>query len=442
MKDPVMTKRKLYMLAAVASLLIAILWMPQPERQSLLDGDRPRITPAAASSVVTNKASAEPRATTAPPVKEQTRNAQLIDRIAIDKPEVCPDEDFRIEAFEAPSEEEVSFIIGDQRGAVAVRRERVAGHWTVPVVASRGHAEIEYGEIAVDVLSADDPRCSELATARLDLEYSPYRDALIFATVGETRGLTPPLSYTWDFGDGTTAEGHESTVQHSYADRAQDRLTSSFVVIVKVMDNQGQVATTRGSVYFPNLYHEARMVSGNRVLRAVTDALAGTPDRGVHTSIAIDNIEADPVEWSKASLSFEPCDGLDEPSAQQVTPARLLSSTYLPPGETTEVQLQLSPEQIPADTCRVTVELAGDTVPPRSGQPVSEPGPSYTDVNTQVTYVLQSFPVHEGGHPLGRTSEPVTNAHELTRLAKAMRLLGKQRIAVSELEALERSGRL
>ena len=57
---------------------------------------------------------------------------------------------------------------------------------------------------------------------------------------GSATGGTQPYSYSWDFGDGTTASGQ--TVSHSYL------LPGSYVVTLTITDANGQTFTTSRTI--------------------------------------------------------------------------------------------------------------------------------------------------------------------------------------------------
>jgi len=74
------------------------------------------------------------------------------------------------------------------------------------------------------------------------ISYSPSNPLPLLSVTftGSATGGTQPYSYSWDFGDGTTASGQ--TVSHSYL------LPGSYVVTLTITDANGQTFTTSQTI--------------------------------------------------------------------------------------------------------------------------------------------------------------------------------------------------
>src|SRR5947207_605303 len=74
------------------------------------------------------------------------------------------------------------------------------------------------------------------------ISYSPSNPLPLLPVTftGSATGGTQPYSYSWDFGDGTTASGQ--TVSHSYL------LPGSYVVTLTITDANGQTSTTSRTI--------------------------------------------------------------------------------------------------------------------------------------------------------------------------------------------------
>jgi hypothetical protein len=77
-----------------------------------------------------------------------------------------------------------------------------------------------------------------------------------------------PVTYEWDFGDGTTRTTPDATLEHSYEGRDQTVVQSSFLVTVKVRDAHGNEAKGSRSLWLPNLAF-APLVTKGRVVVSV-----------------------------------------------------------------------------------------------------------------------------------------------------------------------------
>lgn len=114
--------------------------------------------------------------------------------------------------------------------------------------------------------------CDEEAQATIEVALAP-RSAHAFVLTANVETGAPanragsfePVSYTWDFGDGTHVMTREPTVSHSYEGAPQKTRFSYFLINVKVSARDGRVASGSRSYGFPNFGFGA-FVEEHRIL--------------------------------------------------------------------------------------------------------------------------------------------------------------------------------
>jgi hypothetical protein len=237
------------------------------------------------------------------------------------------------------------------------------------------------------------------------------------------RASFQPRTFVWSFGDGTQTQSREPRATHSFADRAQDTLYSSFLVTVEVTSDDGRVLKGRHSLELLNPAFEAFAYKGIVLLFAdlnphfPTILATGVVDQGVrlwHTRpdvVAITSVTA---------ITRYAGDRGGRSLPERPTVSSVLGATRIPPGRGIEFHMTLDTHLDP-DAISRDYTLEGRTAdghPVRGAFSVMKPPP---------------LPTKERHAPI---SDPVL----LAKVKMARTLLHREFVTDQDIWALERAG--
>jgi hypothetical protein len=266
-----------------------------------------------------------------------------IERIDVDKTEVCyGEENFAtVRAFDASGasdglivrlsgSREMGFRVPfriEKSDATRTRHVIVTGGGGPPAVAAIPEVKVKNCEVAEQVTLG----------VRLQ-ERSPHVLVLtadVASTASGAAEKLEPVSYEWDFGDGTSQTTEGSEVVHSYEGQPATTRFSYFLLRVKVKDRNGREVTGSRAYGFPNFgfgtfvdNHQVLLHSAGGSL-AGEQAAAGERVRLYHGYEGIVNLErVRSTELSRAENRELP--------AVEHSAAALLGVSQLSPGKSTE----------------------------------------------------------------------------------------------------------
>jgi hypothetical protein len=374
--------------------------------------------------------------------------ADLIESVSVDKRRVCPGEDFAVTVRGKPENArsrlpiaELNFNVDGKFGNPIVLHGLATGTQTHFVVASNGVDRVQHREFQVEVLAPDTPECAGARSVTLRVERSPKDQDTVSARVVATHGLTPPLRYEWDFGDGAKTSGAQPATEHSYAMRDQTRGIAAYVVQVAVSDAAGKKAIGRDSVHLSNLHHLARAF-GDRLTKTVYDRFPKPAPDGYRFDATFRNLEPDAVRYSHAKLTQKSCLAGREDRLTEVDASALSAPDVLEANAMRQVSLMIPRALVAADTCVLEVELTGDSIPPRIGEAMDNSPIRYRPVSTRFTFELRAAPPAEEGGASELASRRIEDPELAAKVLAAANKLGSSRVTPEQVEQLEREGQL
>jgi hypothetical protein len=140
-------------------------------------------------------------------------------------------------------------------------------------------------------------------------------------TVPEGEGAFQPVSFDWDFGDGTRLQTSETSVAHSYEGRLQTTNHSYFLVSVTARDAEGHSTRGSRSLRFVNLgYHSWRSDKRVVVYAGFGPGETAGSERtwlyhGAPVSITLDSVTVSDVETGDAGEQLHENERVYSPSA-------------------------------------------------------------------------------------------------------------------------------
>lgn len=350
----------------------------------------------------------------------------LIQRVDLEKPEICPGDDVKISVRMDDTKKISGFdteaSVQGMPSGEAVLRFAHPGERSFYVAVTDGRRGMDFRTGLVKVLPADSPACAKrprLVLYSRALAHETYHFAVVdspFVTAD---------TYRWDFGDGLTQETKITapTVEHSFGARSQDRHTSVYHVAVTALSSGREVAKARTTVVLPNTYFRTLEIGSPQLPVDYSPLLKKVQDQPLtyEAQIRFGNPDHNAVTFDKANLSIFPC---KEKTTREESPdvASLLDKTTVPSGGTSaKIRFVVSEEP-----CRIDVSLSGDTNPPRSGSTARRG--SGTIGRTTVQLSLSTRPPSDQGKQ---------KLQELIQLEKARLILGKEDVTEEEMRQLK-----
>jgi hypothetical protein len=258
--------------------------------------------------------------------------------------------------------------------------------------------------------------------AEFEFEARITSSASLGADAG-TRVSFRPRTFAWSFGDGTQTQSREPHTTHTFADRAQDTLYSSFLVTAFVTGEDGHSITGRHSLELLNPAFEAFAYKGIVVL--FTDLHPRFPEVSangiVDQDVRLWHTRPDVVAvTSVTAITRYAGDRGGRSLPERPTVSSVLGATRIPPGRGIEFHMTLDTHLDP-DAISRDYTLEGRTAdghPVRGAFSVMKPPP---------------LPTKERHAPI---SDPVL----LAKVKMARTLLHREFVTDQDIWALERAG--
>ena len=444
MEKAPMQRRKITVLITVALLAMAIMTV-WPLSSSQHHRAREKVT--AEDAPPAERKAGDPwekkRAeTSASPEKRSMSRIPLIESIELEKKQACPGE--TVQMVTKPRSDvggPVEFTSpngGDGNPAIVAFDQ--PGVHTIDVVARNGVGGVDYGTTELEILEPDSPECVDQPVISVRAAISTLEEDTADILVASNGVLEGQLHYTYEFGDGLSAESPTASVTHNYQLRAQNGPSSTFLVKVRARDEHGRTAMGRASVVFSNIAWLSRAVGSPMVPVAYTRFLEKRGD-SIETELTFRNIEDSPVKFETAEVQVDSC--TDRPPQVFQYPASqiLQGLDTLPTGGVESTTLSLPVADVDG-ACRIVVVLAGDTVPPRAGHQLSQVmARTFDTTRAQISLDLAGPPLE--GALAAAAPVAIDDEEFQTMLTKAQAILGNDRpITPEELQRLAREGRL
>jgi hypothetical protein len=354
----------------------------------------------------------------------EIKEAKLIRDVILEKNPVCTNEDFKVTVIaKNPNgpDEHLVYRIQNELGNPAILRYTKPGKRVFYVVVRDEGKHIDFEKVEVTV-----QECPEKPTVILDARLHNLEPETAKFEVTSQKGLTGKCTYDWDFGDGNYMTTDTGYVEHNYAKRDQTALQSSFIVKVKVTDAQGQEATGRSTISFPNIHYLSKLM-GNPVLPVTYNRFPRITDAGIEVTATIKNIFNEPVTFDSAEMELKPCDSSWSPEYRQLEASGILEVSTIPPRGSTKQIIRLDRSLLPPSTCNVNIQLKG---------------PFGRNEEVSAKLYLEIPPT--GKEDIDPNRDKVIDDDEmLKKLNRAAEILGKDRpITPADIEKLEREGKL
>jgi hypothetical protein len=414
-------------LAGTAVLVLVFFW-PRTRRA-------PEPVAAAKAPAPEESSESQPAETPAPSPLKGARvvRGSLIGGVDVEKSTVCPGEDFRVSVRPGTDDSRVVYNIDGEFGTDFILHgsatEEAQSHW---VVATDRHKQRDYRKVDVRVLPEDDQRCRSMVMARItQADDLSAPDGKRFE-IEPVRGLGAVRSTQWTFGDGEAQTTAGPRVVHGYGRRAQDVETSGFMVTALVIDAEGRRVYARTSVSFRNTYYQARKYTGDRPEPVEYNQFLFGGGTGT-VPVRVTNIDSGAVEFKKAVVTTHDCGQGNAPHREEISASELVRGGPVGPGDTDELSLELSSRWMKG-SCRLDVELVGDTIPPSTGTRTDGQGPALRPVTASFGFVLdRPLSVAEGGSAEG-ASEPIQDPAEEAKLLALLKSRGTGYVTQAELD--------
>jgi hypothetical protein len=397
----------------------------------------------AASTGADPSSSGEPTAapSTAPAGKADSNGSPpppIIDRIEIEKPEVCEGE-----------ENLVTVVAHDPGGNDAGLRSLVNGQpgWAVPLRVRENDedpgaprpAVVVVGDngavVSVPIPPYKIMECPAAARLRMMSSLLPNTTAEFRLEAKLIKGVPPgrprpdrflmgdfqPTRYQWDFGDGERLTTPEAYVTHSYEFREQRTYYSYYLLTVTASDEQGRTLVARHALEIMNPAYEE--LAQKDVVKIMTHNAPRFPelvDGKVTQQIRLWHFERHGVTVDKVIAYAHDAFG-KELARIQMPPEAVLGTRTVPPGAGITIPMVLDVGARP-EVGFVTYDLHGTSGGRR---------------------VMGSFSIMRPPEPpTPEKNTPVTDGMMAARIKRAMELLGKQYVTDEDIWELERQGKL
>ena len=230
-----------------------------------------------------------------------------------------------------------------------------------------------------------------------------------------------PVSYVWDFGDGTTETSTSPVTVHSYEQRPQDTLYAHFTITVQVTGHDGEKVVGRHSFQLLNPVFETLASTG--ILIIMTSYNPRYPelvDGWVQQGVRIWHTRPEHVTVEKVTMVryFKPAEGVPESATETGDVYALLGGKEIPPGPGLEIAVRQKAQGGGPDWLHVTYILEGWTVegwPAQGRFSVMKPPPLPTKEDHQPVSEMMRRKILRAREILGKD---VVNIEDIWRLEK------------------------
>ncbi len=354
----------------------------------------------------------------------EIEEAKIIKDVIIEKDPVCSGEDFKVTVVgHNPNgpDKHLVYRIGDRMGNPAILRFNQPGTREFYVVARDEGKHIDHRVVQVQVRE-----CPEKPVVVLKARmHNTAPESGIFEVTSQ-KGLAEPCTYEWDFGDGKKTTTNTGYATHSYSDRVQTELQSSYIISIKVTDSQNKSVDARASISFPNIHYISRLM-GQPILPVTADKFATWSGGTYEVKATIKNIFESQVEFDEAELEIKPCDSSYPPTVKVVAAREIMDTTALSSLETLTQTMRMSKALLGPSSCNVLVTFSGPF-----------------DKSSRVTAKMYvDIPPTSARDIDPARDKTVTDRAMVDKLNKAAQILGPGKpITPEDLERLEREGKL
>lgn len=283
------------------------------------------------------------------------RDTGVLTDITIETPAVCAYRTFiaRAEVSDPTKVDEV--LISGERGPRVALKAFVPGPMRITATAYTSDGRRDTLTRTIEVLECplDDPI--------ITVEHRPSAaepDAILVEGA-VAQGLKEPVTWTWDFGDGTTMDtGTVNRARHSYRLRPQPYRTSTFPIGVTATGSAGNTAQTHISV---SLVNGARALAERGIwhLPAQYDRFPEVTDGVLRASFDVRNIdETRTMTLKDVVVHATSCAFRDKTATTRYEAAKVLDLPEVAAGGLSSGQLAITTDP-KLEACRWGVEVNG-----------------------------------------------------------------------------------
>jgi hypothetical protein len=431
------TSRRVLFILALLALVVLGLWLalrgtkPKPAAR----GPTHKVTVGAAPRFAPMK-KFDPRVLPHPSVGEPE---PIIDEVILEKKEVCEGEENLVTVRAHTPNGTDSFLhytVGEGTGAQTVLRTfsagREKGNPRFVMVFGRNNVVTTVPLPEFTLKSCQQDRIVEIRHRLMPNSVGHFE---LWAEVRDfgvkSQRDAPPFqakSYVWTFGDETSETTTVPRVVHSYEERPQETLYSTFLVTVTITGADGTKLVGRRSLQLMNPVFEELWRNGAvRLLVALDPPFPelNTSSRTVEHTARVWHLREEPVTLTKvvATTNYFPRQAAVEKEtvAETLQPAAFAGTTVIPPGRGIEFRVSKSAKDGP-DWHSVEYVLHGTS---------AEGWPAIGN------FALMMPPPE----PTRERHQPITDPLKVAKILKARELLGKEFVTDEDLFRLQREGK-
>ncbi len=424
--------------AAVALLLVLLVNASRRGRGATSRPQSPAAPSASGASPAPAAVDREARGRAAPPTPAHDPSAPIIDKILVEKPEVCEGEEnlVTVEAHDPRGDSTgLRYLVNGTPGAsVPVRARNNTEDPTAPprvvlVVGPTG------ATTTVPIPPYTIKRCAPAARLRMRHFLLPNATAEYRFEAKLIRGVSPgqprpdrfenedftPTRYTWNFGDGEQTTTTMPYVTHSYEFRDQSTYFTYHLLSVTASDDRGRTEVARDSLEIMNpAYEELAQKQIVKLMTLNTPRFPELVDGKVIQTVRIWHFRKEEVPIDGITAYFFDVNG-KEMGSGPVQPVAMLGVGAVPPGAGLTIRTVLEVAQHP-DVGFITYELRGTAA---------------GGLRASGAFSIMRPP--DG--PTRDKHIPVGDPMMAAKIKRAMELLGKQTVTDEDIWELERQGK-
>jgi hypothetical protein len=381
-----------------------------------------------------------PAAELAPPSPPLEEPAPIIDKIDVEKPEVCEGEQNLITVHAHTvngTNDSLSYVIDGTPGSsvpVTLLRENgaVVGKHYIRVFGRNNAATT----VMLPEYRVNDCRPNYLGFVNAHLQPNSWADYDIVANITPFpwRPGQPPrnaapkpfnaVRYKWSFGDGETAVTEVPAVSHSYENREQTSRVSYMILKVEASNREGDTVTGRTSLSLLNPAFEAKEAKGIvQLMISLEPRFPSIDQQGrVVQHVRLSHISPDPVTIDTGTMTKYMKGGRGEAEKQSFDVAKVLGTTTIPPGKE-----------------GITATVVLDTVAEPNVFNVNYELDGYSETGERA---IGTFSVmHPPERPTAQNSKPVSDPLLKQKILAARDILKKDVVNDMEIAQLDREGK-
>jgi hypothetical protein len=366
--------------------------------------------------------------------------APVIDKIDVEKPEVCEGEENLITVHAHTvngTDDSLTYVIDGEVGSsvpVTLLRENgnVVGKHYVRVFGRNGAATT----VMLPEYRVNDCRPKYLGFVSASLQPNTWADYDFAASItpfpwrpGQPVPDAPPkpfaaVHYKWSFGDGETTVTDVPTVSHSYQNREQRSRYTYVVVGVEAVSREGDKVEGRKTLALLNPAFEAlEQKHIVQLMISLEPRFPSIDERGrVVQHVRLWHISPDPVTIDSATLTKYLKGGRGVVEKQQIEVVKVLGTATIPPGREGIMATVVLDTVAEPDVFSVNYELYG-----------------YSEAGERAMGVFSVM--HPPERPTAENSKPVSDPLLKAKILAARDILKKDVVNDVEIAQLEREGK-